>query len=222
MKTFAVDKKALFLNDAQELIGTIENQIVELGKPIALFSFVSSARDTLPLLRTEFRVQAKDEQQKTVEKVKESDKKLSRRPEDPKKIADVFPSPRINIKDNRSSNDKLRLLDRNLIKLIDNSRKKTKSTPKDTLKKKPFNPEDISEFLTGDLKHLYYRVNKKSEDSKKLVETSSLISLQTRQKIEFLESKVAKLKSDLTNPGYKSTQILKDSILKPKQPNLFE
>lgn len=216
LKTFAVDKKALFLNEAQDLIGTIENQIIELGKPVAQYTVISSARDPLPTLKSEFRLQTKEEQLKIIEKSKVSDKKTSKKQEDPKKSTDTFSTPRINIKGGRPSNDKLRLLDRNLIKLVDKSRKSNENS------KKPPNSEDISEFLNGDLKHLYYRVNKKSEESRKLVETSSLVSVQTRQKIEFLEFKVAKLKSDLINPGYKSTQILKESIMKPKKINLFE
>lgn len=199
LKTFAVDKKALFLNEAQALIGTIESQIVELGKPIAPYTAISSSFEPLPLIKPEFRLQSKEEQLKVVEKPKDSDKKLNRKLVDMKKNSDTYSGTRINTKEFRQSSDKLRLFDRNLMKITEKPRKVSENY------KKSLNPDDISEFLNGDLKHLYYRVNKKSEESRKLAETTSLLSIQTKQKIELLESKVAKLKADLANSGLKSS-----------------
>lgn len=201
LKTFAVDKKALFLNEAQTLIGTIESQIVELGKPIAPYTAISSSFEPLPLLRPEFRLQCKEEQQKVVEKPKDTDKKISRKLADMKKSSETYSGTRINAKDDRQTGDKLRLLDRNLMRITEKPRKASEHY------KKSQNPDDISEFLSGDLKHLYYRVNKKSEESRKLAETTSLLSIQTKQKIELLESKVAKLKAELINPALKSVEL---------------
>jgi hypothetical protein len=200
LKTFEVDKKAL-LNEGETLIGTIKNQIVELGKPFAPYTAISSSFEPLPLVKPENRHQFKEEQQKVPEKPKDSDKKLSRKLVDIKKNSDTYSGTRISTKDDRKSNDKLRLFDRNLVKIIEKPRKVSEYF------KRSLNPDDISEYLSGDLKHLYYRVNKKSEESRKLAETTSLLSIQTKQKIELLESKVAKLKAELINPALKSVEL---------------
>ena len=118
-------------------------------------------------------------------------------------------------KDEVLNEEKLAGSEKNLFKLTKRNKKSA-----DTLTKLNSN-NDIAELLYGNLKELYKRVNKKSEESKKLAEATSLISLQTRQKIESLEVKVAKIKMDLINPGYKSAQLLKESLLKPKRESIF-
>ena len=65
---------------------------------------------------------------------------------------------------------------------------------------KSFPKEDFNRNISEKFKEIEGKVVKKTEESKQLLEISSILSVSTKRKIEELEDKVAKLKFDLIQP----------------------
>jgi hypothetical protein len=208
LKIFEIEKKSLALNEATKILGSIVGQINSLGKPAGQLPFNLQSHSNLLNNGPEPPRVLGKEDSKGPEKGKEIEIKTKK---NEKKNTEAFSS-RVFSKDDDEIE---KFKEKNLLK----NQKKNKKNPEG--KSKVNGNSDIAEMLYGNLKDLYRRVNKKNEEVKKLGETTSLLSLQTRQKIESLESKVAKIKLDLISPGYKSTQILKDSLIKPKRESIF-
>lgn len=215
LKIFDIEKKSLALNEASSLFGSIVTQINSLGKPAGQLPFNLLTHEVILNNKPEnLKVVCKDEISKNSDKGKETDQKGLKKFDGTKKISEALTA-RIHAKDEGLAEEKLAASEKNLFKAVKRNKKAT------DVQNKINTNNDIAEMLYGNLKELYRRVNKKSEESRRLAETTSLISLQTRQKIENLESKVAKIKMDLINPTYKSAQLLKESILKPKRESIF-
>ena len=69
-----------------------------------------------------------------------------------------------------------------------------------TLQRPEIPKEDFNRNISEKFKEIEGKVVKKTEESKQLLEISSILSVSTKRKIEELEDKVAKLKFDLIQP----------------------
>ncbi|OMJ87539.1 hypothetical protein SteCoe_10714 [Stentor coeruleus] len=103
----------------------------------------------------------------------------------------------------------------NPVKLLTNELT-TIETPIQTKAEIPFSQktstkDEIMRNPGEKLRELDIKVIKKSEENKRMLESTSLLSMQTKNKIEELEIKVAKLKNELEGPKTRRT-LLKSEL----------